>query len=374
MYMEIGIMKKYIILPLIIFIISCSSEESKHLRVVQLEGTPYNRGLIHGQTLKEEIKIIIEKFINTTEDMTKMKFEDNKENFLNKTKYMDSISKWNPDLIQEIKGIADGSGIDFDTIFLFQIGEELHSNFKLTNSFKCTAIGVNKTDKTPCYVAQNMDPPYFLHGFPTLLHIKHKRSDLEFFIFTSPGLIALNGLNSKGIGLVANSLPDFYYNLEGLPVAFVIRSVLERESFEEAVKFILNIKHAKAQNYIIGGPNKAVCFECFDDRKANFKPSDNSEITYHTNHYLKLNHISNSKYCSRLTIMCEEIENRNYNIGLDDIKEILCLKKWNAGRPISHAFTYGSTIMELSEFPVLYITPDQPDKERYLRYDFSRSK
>ena len=341
---------------------------------VELEGTPYNRGLTHGQILKKEIKVIIDKWITKTEAMSNMKFAEIKDKFLKNVKYKDAILKWNPDLMDEIKGIADGSGIDYDTIFLFQIGEELESNLGLVNSFKCTSIGVNKKDKFPCYVAQNMDPPNFLHGFPTLLHIKHEGSDLESYVFTSPGLIALNGLNNKAIGITANGLPNLYYNIEGLPVAFIIRSVLEKETFEDAVNFVLNIKHAKAQNYIIGGQNEAVCIECCDDAKAKFVPYENATLTYHTNHYLVMEHSSNSNYCSRLTTLREEIEKRNYEIGFEDIKEILRSTKWNAGRPISHAFTYGSTIMELSEHPVLYIAPDQPDKAQYLRYDFNQAK
>jgi len=322
--------------------------------------------------MKKEIKSILEKWTTKTEDMLKMDLEDIKDRFLNNTKYMDAILKWNPDLVHEIRGIAAGAEIDFDTMYLFQIGEELESHSGLINPYKCTTLGVNPTDRSPCYVAQNMDPPYFLHGFPTLLHIKYEDSDLESYIFTSPGLIGLNGINSKGIGLTANGLPDLYTNNEGLPVAFVIRSVLEKETFKEAINFVLNIKHAKAQNYLIGGQKEVVCLECFDDVKVKFVPFENATMTYHTNNYLKIEHHSNLKYCSRLATMREEIKNRNYDIGLDDIKEILRSTKWNAGRPISHDFTYGSTIMELSEHPVLYITPDQPDKTIYLKYDFNR--
>ena len=145
-------------------------------------------------------------------------------------------------------------------------------------------------------------------------------------------------------------------------------------TFEEAIDFLSSTKHAKAQNYIVGGPNEAVCLECFDDTIARFLPFENATLTYHTNNYLQVKHSSNSEYCSRLTTMREELEDRNYEIRLSDIKDILRSTKWNAGRPISHAFTYGSTIMELSEHPVLYIAPDQPDKTEYLRYDFRQTK
>jgi len=302
-----------------------------------------------------------------------MDFDSIKSYFLNKNKYKASILKWNSDLLNEVKGIADGSGVEFETIFLFQIGEELETYLSAANLFRCTSIGVNKSNNAPCFVAQNMDPPNFLHGFPTLLHIKHEDSDLESFIFTSPGLIALNGLNSKAVGITANGLPNLYTNLEGLPVSYIIRTVLEKKSFKEALSFLNKIKHAKAQNYILGGRDEAVCLECFDETIEKFIPFENTAITYHTNNYLKIKHSSNSEYCSRLTTMQEELEAKNYNIGLSDIKEILSSTKWNAGRPISHHFTYGSTIMQLSDNPVLYIAPDQPDKTEYLIFKFTKS-
>lgn len=363
-------MKSSSILILLVFLLSCSTYEQPKLRVIELEGSPYERGLKHGQVLKEEIETVIRNWMATTEALTGKRFKDLQVEFLKNARYKDSIFKWNPALFSEVEGIAEGSGSDLETIFLFQISEEFDSYLSSTNQYGCTAIGIDKSDAAPCYVAQNMDPPEFLHGFPILLHIKQNNTDLESYVFTSPGLIALNGINNKAIGIVANGLPNLYINLEGLPVTFVIRTVLEKTNFEEAIGFLQEVQHAKAQNYILGDSIRAESWECFDGTAVNFTPSENATITYHTNIYLGLKHRSNSTYCSRLTTMRDELEKRNYSIQLSDIKEILRSTKWNAGRPISHAFTYGSTIMELSKNPVLYIAPDQPDKATYLRFDF----
>ena len=358
-----------------VILISCSTDpyEPPPLMVVTLEGTPYNRGLIHGQTLTEEINIVIQRWEETVESTTSTDFVELRDTYLRTTRYVDAILEWNADLMDEVRGIADGSGIEFETMFLFQIGEELLSNYGYLNLLKCTSIGVNKTDDAPCYVAQNMDPPPFLHGFPTLLHVKHEDSDLESYVFTSPGLLALNGMNNRAIGITCNGLPDLHVNHEGLPVTFIIRTVLEQRSFDDAVNFLRKINHAKAQNYIIGGINETVCLECFADIKARFIPAENPSITYHTNNYIALEHESNSDYCSRLTTVREEIALRDYLIDFNDIQDILSSTEWNMGRPISHAFTYGSTIMVLSDFPVLYLAPDQPDKTSYLRFDFGRT-
>ena len=353
-------MKRILLIFFILIFTYCEQNSKIQLKVIELEGTPYNRGLVHGQSLKEEIKQVISQWTKASEMMHDMKFDDIKNDFLEKTNYLDAIKKWTPELLDEIKGISDGSGIDYETIFLFQISEELESYGRNLFMQKCTSIGVNKTDINPTYVAQNMDPPTFLHGFPTLLHIKDNRSNLESYVFTFPGFIGLNGLNNESIAITANGLPNLYDQIEGLPVSFIIRGVLDKTSFKDAVEFIHDIKHAKAQNYIIGGQDESRCFECSTREINQFIPFENADITYHTNHYLV--DACESKYCSRLKTLEDEIKRRSYKIGFQDIKQILSSRKRNAGRPISNVWTYGCTIMVLSESPELYITPGRPDK------------
>ena len=362
-------MKRILLIFLILIFSHCEKDSKIQLKVIELEGTPYNRGLIHGHTLKKEIKQVITQWTKASEMMHNMKINDIRNDFLQKTDYLDAIKKWTPELIDEIKGISDGSGIDFDTIFLFQISEELESYGRDVFMQRCTSINVNKTDSNPTYVAQNMDPPPFLHGFPTLLHIKDHDSDLESYIFTFPGFIGLNGLNNKSIAITGNGLPNLHNQIEGLPVSFIVRGILEKTSFNDAIEFLHTIKHAKAQNYIVGGQDEARCFECSSKEIHPFIPAQNANLTYHTNHYLVDSY--ESKYCSRLKTLKDEIKRRNYKIGFKDIKMILSSRKRNAGRPISNVWTYGCTIMVLSESPELHIAPGRPDKTKFIKFNFN---
>ena len=346
----------------------CGQNGRIQLKVIELEGTPYNRGLTHGQTLKAEIRQVINQWTEASEMMHEMKMDDIKNGFLQKTNYLDAIRKWTPELLDEIRGISDGSGIDYETIFLFQMSEELESygrNFFLQ---RCTSIGVNKTDSNPTYVAQNMDPPPFLHGFPTLLHIKDNNSDLESYVFTFPGFIGLNGLNNKSIAITGNGLPNRSIQIEGLPVSFIVRGILDQTSFKDAIGFLHEIKHAKAQNYIIGGQDESRCFECSSKEIHQFIPFQDANLTYHTNHYLV--DAYESKYCSRLETLKDEIKRRDYKIGFKDIKMILSSRKRNAGRPISNVWTYGSTIMVLSNSPELHLAPGRPDRTKFITFRF----
>ena len=111
-------------------------------------------------------------------------------------------------------------------------------------------------------VAQNQDMPDFVYGHETLLHIKYQDSDLESYIWTFSGIIALVGMNNHSVGICANTLLDLNPCLDGLPVAFVQRGLAEQPSFEEAVKFAKTVKHTSGQNYVIGGKRNLINLEC----------------------------------------------------------------------------------------------------------------
>ncbi len=98
------------------------------LRFVELSGTPYERGYTHGKLLKQEIQEVIRLF---KEDIKQTTNEDPDQfitAFLDYTDYRTAIEKWTPSLLEELKGISDGSGVDLETIFMHQLGDEYWFN------------------------------------------------------------------------------------------------------------------------------------------------------------------------------------------------------------------------------------------------------
>src|SRR5436309_11919111 len=89
-------------------------------------------------------------------------------------------------------------------------------------------MGVAKKGTNPAYIAQNMDLESFRDGFQTVLHIKAEGRRPEQFVFTFAGFIAANGMNSRSIGICANTLSQLRHCRDGLPVACIIRGTLER--------------------------------------------------------------------------------------------------------------------------------------------------
>src|SRR5262245_19473286 len=94
------------------------------VRIVVLEGSPYDRRLTQGRTLKKEINEVVGKWKAHLEADYKMKADGFIEQFFKKTDFLPAIKKWTPDLLDEVRGIADGAGIDFNTMLLFQLPDE----------------------------------------------------------------------------------------------------------------------------------------------------------------------------------------------------------------------------------------------------------
>jgi len=131
--------------------------------------------------------------------------------FTRKTDFISSIKIHTPNILEELKGIADGAGIDFNTMYAFQlvdefwvIGPELVQN-------RCTSFGVKKSKKNPGYTAQTLDIPFF-HGYQTLLHMKDPKDNMETFLLTFPGFVGANGMNDRPVSVCVNELKFIFSN------------------------------------------------------------------------------------------------------------------------------------------------------------------
>jgi predicted choloylglycine hydrolase len=350
-----------------------------NLPVLHLDGTPYENGFQHGKIMKNRIIELIELWKNDIEKKYQISADKFITTFLDSTDYIPAIEKWTPTLLEEIKGISDGSGIDYNTIFAFQLIDEIWTNARLIDiPHHCTSVGINnyKKDGSSNYIAQNIDIQSFYHDFEILLDIKDKNTDSRKLVPTFAGYLGANGLN-KHIGITENSLSDLKSSLDGLPVCFITRGVLEKKSFEEAVKFIKIIKHASGQNYIIGSRRNVISLECSSDLITVYWPDSTKQYTFHANRPLANNsyHPAYINYLKALygaipetiSFSDERLESmkniilNNQHINWMTIKDALSKK------PICNSNTFVSTIMEFkNNYNKLWISPGKPDSIKYI--------
>jgi len=356
---------------------------SGKLRILALEGTPYEMGLAHGRALRREIREIVELWKKDIETGYKTDAASFVKSLLAKTSFQSSINKWTPGLLDEVRGIADGAGLDFETIYAYQLIDEAWVIGPELVSAKCTSIGGRKTGKNPAFVSQTLDVPGFYHGYQTVLRIRDRAAGMESLVLTIPGVVALNGLNSRGVGVCVNAVTQLAFTTDGLPVAFVLRGILKTKSFNEAEKFLRKIKSAAPQNYLIGSPEGVVGFEFAGDRLTPFVPFEGAEFTYHTNHPMAndnynpkfleplkargrtLGQMKNS--CPRFNFLRQTLRDNSAALGLDDLKGLYRDRKSG----INNAGTYACTIMLLKDNPELHISPGRPDEEPFQVLTFS---
>jgi hypothetical protein len=349
------------------------------LPILHLNGTPYENGFQHGKIMKDKIINLVGLWKKDIENNYQIDADKFIKIFLDSTNYIPAIEKWTPDLLEEMKGISAGSGLDFNTIFAFQLIDEIWTNASLINiQHHCTSVGINnfKKDGSSNYIAQNIDITQFYHGTEILLDIKNKNADSDKLVVTFPGYIGINGLNMY-IGITENSLSDLKGSKNGLPVCCIARGVLEKHSFGEAVNFIKNIKHASGQNYIIGSRFDIISLECAVDLVTEYWPDSSRNYTFHANRPLT-NNSYNPDYLAylnalngiipeamrfsdeRLKLMQNKILN-NKRIDLKTIMDAL------SSKPVCNNNTFVSTIMEFNDvYNELRISPGKPDSTEYL--------
>jgi isopenicillin-N N-acyltransferase like protein len=364
-----------------------ADKPGRTFRVVELEGAPYQRGLKQGRELRETIRSAVEAWKEDLRRTYKTDPDVFVREFVARTNYVPAVEKWTPELLAEVRGISEGSGTDFPTMLTYQLVDEYWVNGGDILKEHCSGLGIAATASHSAIVAQNMDLEGFRDGLQTLLHIKDP-SGLEAYVLTAPGLIGVNGINNKGVGITANTLAQLAHNRDGLPVAFVVRGVLQRSTFGEIEAFLKGVRHASGQNYTAGASGRVAYFEA-SARKV-VEVSSSGGFIYHTNHPL-----ANDDYSEEGS---EEMHRPSFSDStrtryealkthlaadpgesvVDLIKETLRSRDSDVN-PVCRAlkdrgstFTYGSTIMVLSgQQPYLLAAPGPPDQYEYATFRFA---
>jgi hypothetical protein len=248
----------------------------------------------------------------------------------------------------------------------------------------CTSIGKARTDSTPTILAQNMDPPQFLHGHPVVLHIIPGNGAPECYVFTAPGLLALAGMNERGVAVTCMGISMLNHSTHGLPVVSVVRKILSMPSLEQASSFLERTPVAIPQCFGVGGPEGVRCFECSASQLSEFYPFEGEEVVLHTNfsinnrdfnqefidllgYYGKT--VDDPYFCPRYFLAYDMIEEYRGNLDVERIESILRNPEPEM-EPILNDNTLGTLIMKLDSEPAFFVAPGHREGEIFHRLTF----
>jgi len=111
------------------------------------------------------------------------------------------------------------------------------------------------------WIGQNMDLGAYTDGLQRLVQHAPCEGRPGAVIVTIAGVLGLLGVNDAGVALCVNSIPQAPSGTEGLPVAFVVRRLLEARSALEAREWCRALPHATNQHYLIADASHIVSLE-----------------------------------------------------------------------------------------------------------------
>ena len=349
------------------------------MHVLELEGSPRELGRAHGEEVRAEIGLGLERWLSVLGGATHVAAQDYVSSFLESTDFFGAIERFTPNLLEEVRGIAEGARQPFETVFAYQLmDEEWWYRLGRMRARKapieaCSAVGVVAAERSTL-LAQNMDLPSHYDGTQVLLRIK-TAGQPEVLIFGPAGLLGTTGLNERGVGVCVNTLPQLRHSARGLPVGFVVRGALAQETADDAAAFVRRVPHASGQNYMLGGPGDLLDLEGSAGGVSEVTRGGTQSI--HTNHPLASDDLDESARPERGSTTrarlkkLEELAAAGAGLTVGQIQQTLsdrevpvCVSRG------SDWITLGSLVMELSDQPVMHIAPGPPAETPYQTVTF----
>jgi isopenicillin-N N-acyltransferase like protein len=202
-----------------------------------------------------------------------------------------------PELLEEVEGIAAGTGLSFDDVFRLSCSAEMgqwqgctEQRSAVSISDECTSLAARTEAGT--LVAWNMD--WYEMLLPYIVLLKGQpEGQPPFLAFALAGSVGRPGL-SEHISISANQLP--YRPTEtppesgpqwagpGVPYCFLSRMLLKQKSTPEALELLERTRRMACLNYTLGDTTGDICcVETTPEAQAVLRPD--GDFVAHANSY-----------------------------------------------------------------------------------------
>ncbi|MDD3391987.1 MAG: C45 family autoproteolytic acyltransferase/hydrolase [Bacilli bacterium] len=267
-----------------------------------------------------------------------------------------------PDIMQEVKGLAEGSKTDY-----FKMATWLITMYGFGNIKGCTCFAFNDNDKI--ILCRNSDMyPELKKTSESVLYMPE--NGYKFLGNTTSFIQIEDGINECGLAVGINFLLTKNYKI-GINTGFLIRAILEKcKNTEEAIKLIKSIPLCSTQNIIIAdnegnlsvveaSPNKV-----FVRKSKNYIVSTNHFVsTEMKDEFLKTEdnwYLTDDRYNTCIDSLKEKNKNVDFAIDLASGKKgFICQynKKLNFD-------TLWSSIYDIKEMKI-FRAEGNPSKTKY---------
>ncbi|HLF26262.1 MAG TPA: C45 family peptidase [Anaerolineae bacterium] len=196
-------------------------------------------------------------------------------------KYLPFALEYMPQYVEELRGMAEGSGVDFEDILVCNCLEELTSDMLFE---RCTVVAFNNDHTVDGHVYLGHNEDWLPHDQDLQYLVRAEpEGELPFLALAYGGLLCNIGFNAAGIAQCINSVYPTGVRL-GIPRVFIGRAVLAAPRIGRAMYRAVHPRRAAGYNHLLADDNG----ELYNVEVA----SDRFDVLYgedgfltHANHY-----------------------------------------------------------------------------------------
>ena len=264
---------------------------TQHVRV---EGTSYQRGQQYGRQAAARVRRSVEAYQQAFTHYAGWDWATVRREA---ARFEAPIGKFRPAYLEEMRGTADGAGLDLTDVLAINVRTEVMYSAKARQALRehkppaeCSAFArvPGPGQEGPVIIGQNWD--WLLHAAETLVVLEARPDDgPDFVTVVEAGLLAKTGMNAAGLGLVTNALvTDADVGEPGLPYHVLLRAILDCATVTEALKVLQAGPRSSSASYLIAhASGAALDIEAAPGdftRLYPLYPQDG--LLLHTNHFL----------------------------------------------------------------------------------------
>ncbi len=350
-------------------------KNAKEFKLIECSGTPYEIGRQWGEGCKESIFKISENICNSMAAYYQATKEDVVTNAM---KFFPAVQKFDPYLVEIMRGQADATGLSLEEIFTQKCFNELTFSYNNISGL-CTSLAATgkATQGGKTILGQNID---FLPGTPIdLLKIHHANGLVQFTLsFSNSSEFTFS---SAGFGMCANATigQDFSFNI---PVGCYLPKVMREKNIQNAMDILKKVARGLGYYHLADINGHMAAIESIHNDFELLYPE--RDMLLHSNHYITerfkvvdtASQLQPDSY-HRLDRIRSLMDQHYGRINIEIIMEILTdhdhqpysiCRHIDPTVPISSA-TQASFIMVPSE-GAIYIAAGNPCEYEYVRYEF----
>jgi len=224
---------------------------------IRIEGSPRERGLGYGEQAASRIIRSIEAYRDVFVEYAGW---DWARVLAEAARYEVPIAELSPGYLEEMRGVADGAGVDFHDILAINTRTEVMFAATARDAargrnlpLECSAFAVTPEASVDGHmlIGQNWD--WLLHSEETVVVIEARQeTGPDYVTVVEAGLLAKTGMNSSGIGLVTNALVSVDdLGTPGIPYHVALRAILDAETITDAHAALQRGFRSSSANYLI---------------------------------------------------------------------------------------------------------------------------